>query len=65
MSLRLQIRRFVLRLSLIFIAAGILLAVPEPETDSILRFKNVIVVFVVVILIGKLLLDTFFFDRYS
>ena len=56
--------RLLLRLSVIFIAAGGLVLLPEPDGDSALRYKNAAVVLCAIILGGKTLYDTLFYDRY-
>ncbi len=65
MSLRQRLGVFCVRLAVIMIGAGVLMAVPEPQTDDVLRYKNAVVVLVSVILAGKLLFDTLFYDRYG
>ena len=64
MRFRQKIGRFVMRLSAISMVSGVLLALPDFDTDSILRYKNAAVAFAFVIALGKLLFDTFFYDRY-
>ena len=51
------------RLGLVLIGASLLLAAPDPALDTVLPFRNAVVVFAAVILIGKLILDTFFYPR--
>ena len=64
MSLRKQLGRFVQRLSTLCVVSGVLIAIPDPGTGEILHYKNAVVAFAFVVLLGKLLYDTFFFDRY-
>ena len=64
MRLRERVIRFLMRLSTISIVTGVLLALPDLETDGILRYKNATVVFACIIALGKLLYDTLFYDRY-
>lgn len=65
MSLRKQLGRFVQRLSTLCVVSGVLIAIPDPAgTGEILHYKNAVVAFAFVVLLGKLLYDTFFFDRY-
>ena len=56
--------RLLLRLSLIFIVAGALILLPEADSESILHYKNAVVVLCAIILSGKTLCDTLFYDRY-
>ena len=56
--------RFVGRLSTYSLVAGVLLSLPDIETDGVLRYKNAVIAFAFVISLGKLLYDTFFFDRF-
>ena len=64
MTLRKQLRRFVQRLGTISVIAGVLFAIPDSGEGEILQYKNAIVAFALVVSLGKLLYDTFFFDRY-
>jgi len=45
--------------------AGVLMSLPDYDPDSILRYKNAAVAFAFVIILGKLLYDTLFYDRYN
>ncbi|HZO88934.1 MAG TPA: hypothetical protein VFB38_11405 [Chthonomonadaceae bacterium] len=65
MGLRQRLGRFFVRLSLILIGAGVVISLPDPDTGDVVRAKNAIVALVSVILIGVLLFDTFFYDRYG
>ena len=58
------VSRLLLRLSLIFIAAGGLILLPEADSESILHYKNAAVVLCAIILSGKTICDTLFYDRY-
>lgn len=53
-----------LRLSVTAGCAALLIALPDPSPDDTLRFKNAIVVLVAIVVAGKQLFDTFFYDRY-
>ena len=64
MLLRLRLQRFAIRLAGLSLIAGAVLALPDIETDGPLRYKNAATALVFVISLGKLLYDTFFFDRY-
>ena len=64
MRVKERIGRFLIRLSTICVVAGVLLALPDLETDSILRYKNAAVAFAFIIALGKILYDTFFYDRF-
>ena len=61
---RALLSRLLLRLSVIFIAAGALILLPEADSESILHYKNAVVVLCAIILSGKTLCDTLFYDRY-
>ncbi|HLK58890.1 MAG TPA: hypothetical protein VKU00_20115 [Chthonomonadaceae bacterium] len=60
-----RIGRLVMRLSALIIVAGVLMSLPDYDPDSILRYKNAAVAFAFVIILGKLLYDTLFYDRYN
>ena len=64
MSLRLRLQRFAVRLIGLSVISGVLLVLPDIETDGLLRYKNATTALVFVITLGKLLYDTFFFERY-
>jgi hypothetical protein len=51
------------RLAAVFIVAGILWLVPDPAFGTVLPYKSAVVCFAVVVLTGKALFDTFFFDH--
>ena len=53
-----------LRLALIFLGAWIALHLPFPLLDDWLPVKNVVVAITAIVLSGKSLYDTLFFDRY-
>ena len=44
--------------------AALLIALPDPTPEDTLRFKNAIVVLISIVVAGKQLFDTLFFDRY-
>ena len=58
------ISRLLLRLSVIFAIAGALLLLPEADSESILHYKNAVVVLCAILLSGKTICDTLFYDRY-
>jgi len=64
MTLRKQFARFVQRLGKLSVVAGVLFAIPDPTAGEVLHYKNAVVAFAFVVSLGKLLFDTFFFDRY-
>ena len=64
MTFRKQLGRFVQRLGTLCVVTGVLIAIPDPGAGEILRYKNAVVAFAFVVSLGKLLYDTFFFDRY-
>ena len=51
------------RLSGLFIVLGVVLSLPDIATDGPLRYKNAAAAFAFVLMLGKLLYDTFFFER--
>ncbi len=59
-----QWTRFFRRLASLCVVAGVLVAIPDADSGDILHYKNALVAFAFVISLGKLLYDTFFFDRY-
>jgi hypothetical protein len=63
-TLRKQLGRFVKRLGTLSVVTGVLIAIPDPGIGEILHYKNAVVAFAFVVSLGKLLYDTFFFDRY-
>ena len=65
--MRLSKRLGILGLRLAAVGAGavLLIALPEMPADDILRYKNAIVVLVSLIIMGKMLYDTLFFERYQ
>jgi hypothetical protein len=65
MSLRMRVQRFAGRLAGLSLIAGVLLALPDSEMDGPLRYKNAAIALIFVLTLGKLLYDTFFYDRYS
>jgi hypothetical protein len=65
MSLRRRLATFCVRLAMLLIAMGVLFLLPEPYNDDMLHFKNAAVALFGVILTGKLLFDTLFYDRYG
>ena len=52
------------RLAVVCLGAALLMALPESPADDVLRYKNAVVAFVSVILMGKMLFDTFFYERF-
>ncbi len=47
----------------LLIVSGVILSIPDAASDGILRYKNSITAFAFVLLLGKFLYDTFFFER--
>ena len=64
MTLRKQLIRFVRRIGTLSVVTGVLIAIPDPGAGDVLHYKNAVVAFAFVVSLGKLLYDTFFFDRY-
>jgi hypothetical protein len=52
------------QVALIAVAAAVLMRLPLPIFDDYLALRDVIIVATAVILIGKSVFDTFFYDRY-
>ena len=65
MPFRQQLGHFFVRLAAILLVTGLLLALPDSPTGDILRYKNAVVVFVAIVAVGKLLYDTFFYERFQ
>jgi uncharacterized membrane protein len=65
MNARIRWGRFLSRLAAILIVAGLLLALPEPADQSVVPIKNAVICLLAVILVGVLIYNTFFYDRYS
>jgi hypothetical protein len=66
MALRKRLLGLALRVAAVVLVAGVVIALPDVATvdaDSILRYKNAIVVLIGIVLTGKFLYDTFFFER--
>ena len=65
MPLRKRIGLFCVRLALILITAGALLCLPVGDNGDFVRCKNAVVAFTTVVIIGVLLYDTFFYERFG
>jgi len=65
MSFRTHLTRNGCKLLIIGLAALWIVTLPEPDPDSILHYRNALVVLMSVVLAGKILYDTLFYDRYS
>ena len=63
MTLTKRLQLFGRRLSGLFLVVGVILSLPDLATDGPLRYKNAAAAFAFVLLLGKLLYDTFFFER--
>jgi len=64
MAFRRRLTDLLVRFTVYCLVAGILWGVPEPPSESILRYKNSCVAFLFIVALGKLLYDTLFYDRY-
>ena len=64
MNWAMRLGRLALRLSVTAGCAALLIALPDPAPDETLRLKNAIVVLVAIVVAGKQLFDTLFYDRY-
>ncbi len=53
-----------IKILLIVLAAAWIVRLPEAEPDTLLHYRNAIVVLSAVVMAGKILYDTLFFDRY-
>lgn len=60
-----RLYQLVSRLLLLLLVTDRLMALPPPGPDSILHYKNAVLVLLSVILAGKMLYDTLFYDRYA
>ena len=56
--------RLAVRLSVITLAAVVATRLPLPVLEDWLPVKNVVVAVMAILLIGKALYDTFFYDRF-
>ena len=65
MTLARKLQFFGRRIAGLLIVSGVVLSLPDIASDGILRYKNAITAFAFVLLLGKFLYDTFFFDRTS
>jgi hypothetical protein len=52
------------RLMVLGVGAALLISLPDMPSDDVLRYKNAIVTLVSLILSGKMLFDTFFYERF-
>lgn len=64
MRFKQRIGHFLVRFAVVLLTAGLLLSLPDPETGDVLRYKNAIVVLVAIVATGKILYDTFFYERF-
>ncbi|HZP84891.1 MAG TPA: hypothetical protein VFB21_24860 [Chthonomonadaceae bacterium] len=64
MGLRQRLATLCVRLAAILMVAGVLLVLPDPNSGDVVRYKNALVVLISLVLVGKSLFDTFFYDRY-
>jgi len=58
-------RRFLYRLSVIILTGWFLALLPSPSEAIPLRLKNGLVGICAVLMLGKTLYDTLFYDRYQ
>ena len=63
MTLAKRLGFFARRFAGLLIVSGVILSIPDAASDGILRYKNSITAFAFVLLLGKYLYDTFFFER--
>lgn len=59
-----RLARLFVRLAAVCLGAALLMALPDSPADDVMRYKNAVVAFVAVVLMGKILFDTFFFERF-
>ncbi len=52
------------RLLMVYLGAWLLILLPDTPGDDLLRYKNAVVVFAAIVLTGKYLFDTFFYERF-
>ncbi len=65
MTFRTHLIRNGFKLLIIALAALWIVTLPEPDPDSILHYRNAVVVLVSLVMAGKILYDTLFYDRYA
>jgi|HubBroStandDraft_4_1064222.scaffolds.fasta_scaffold380478_2 hypothetical protein len=65
MSFRSHLIRNGFKLLILGLAALWIVTLPEPDADTILHYRNAVVVLVSVVLAGKILYDTLFYDHYA
>ena len=54
-----------MRVGVILLVTALIIALPEPSGDSVVRYKNAVTALACVVLLGKTLFDTFFYDHFS
>jgi len=64
MTLKQRIGQFCIRFAIVLLVAGLLLSLPDTNSNDVLRYKNALTVLIAVIATGKILYDTFFYERY-
>lgn len=65
MPSRQHLGQFFVRLAVILLVAGLLLILPDSPNGDVLRYKNAVVVLAAIVVVGKLLYDTFFYERFG
>jgi hypothetical protein len=65
MSFRSHLIRNGFKLLILFVAAFWIVTLPEPDPDSILHYRNAVVVLISLLKAGMILYDTLFYDRYA
>lgn len=65
MSFRSHLIRNGIKLLILGLTALWVVTLPEPNPESLLHYRNAVVVLVSVVLAGKILFDTLFYDRYA
>ena len=59
-----RLGRLFVRLLILGVGAALLISLPDMPSDDVLRYKNAVVTLITLILGGKMLFDTFFYERF-
>ncbi len=60
-----RLARLFWRVGTILLMSAGAIALPDLQTDGVLKYKNAVVAFVTVVALGKTLYDTLFYERYG
>jgi len=64
MTFRSHLIRSGSKIVIVILASLWIVTLPEPDPDTILHYRNAVVVLVSLAIAGKILYDTLFYDRY-